>query len=314
MSIVEVSHLTKTYGSLKAVDSFSFTANQGEILALVGPDGAGKTSTFRATCGLIKYDSGEIKIAGYDVSRDFEKVKLLLGYMPQTFSLYPDLSVEENLYFYGGLFGLSRQQFDEKKKLLYEFSGLGPFHDRRASALSGGMKQKLALSCALIHDPEVLILDEPTTGVDPLSRSQFWNILKNLRDSGSAIVVSTPYMDEVALSDRAIFVYKGSKLAEGTPKELVQEFVGKVYQANVNPTSERMEQLHKIRKIVSRRFGSTVHIYTPANRSIEDYYVDLRLVGIEPNLIEPVEPDLEDVFIQFMGKYEKWDMQSKSTG
>jgi len=313
MSTVEVSHLTKTYGSLKAVDNFSFTANKGEIVALVGPDGAGKTSTFRATCGLVKYDSGEIKIAGYDVSRDFEKVKPLLGYMPQTFSLYPDLSVEENLYFYAGLFGLNRQQFNEKKKLLYEFSGLGPFYNRRASALSGGMKQKLALSCALVHDPEVFILDEPTTGVDPLSRLQFWNILKNLKGKGSAIVVSTPYMDEVALSDRAIFIYKGSKLVEGTPKELEQKFVGKVYRADISPTSERMEQLNKIKEIVSRRFGSTAHIYTPANRSIEDYYDELRQIGIEPNLISPVPPELEDIFIQFMGKFEKWNMRSKST-
>jgi ABC-2 type transport system ATP-binding protein len=313
MSMVEVNNLTKTYGSLKAVDNFSFTANKGEIVALVGPDGAGKTSTFRATCGLIKYDSGEIKIAGYDVSRDFEKVKPLLGYMPQTFSLYPDLSVEENLYFYAGLFGLNRQQFNEKKKLLYEFSGLGPFYNRRASALSGGMKQKLALSCALVHDPEVFILDEPTTGVDPLSRLQFWDILKNLREKGSAIVVSTPYMDEVALSDRAIFIYKGSKLAQGTPNELLQKFVGKVYQVELEPTSTKIEQLNRIKEIVSRRFGSTAHIYTPAHRSIEDYYDELRQIGIEPDLILPVQPELEDVFIQFMGKFEKWNMQSKST-
>lgn len=313
MNIVEVNNLTKTYGPLRAVDNFSYTANKGEILALVGPDGAGKTSTFRATCGLIKYDSGEIKIAGYDVSRNFEKVKPLLGYMPQTFSLYPDLSVEENLYFYSGLFGLSRQQFNEKKKLLYEFSGLGAFHNRRAGALSGGMKQKLALSCALVHDPEVFILDEPTTGVDPLSRLQFWDILKSLREKGSAIVVSTPYMDEVALSNRAIFIYKGSKLVEGTPDELVQKFVGKVYRADVNPTLERMEQLNKIGEIVSRRFGSSVHIYTPADRSIENYYDNFRKIGIEPKVISPVQPELEDIFIQFMGEFEKWNMRSKST-
>ncbi|MGB8658721.1 MAG: ABC transporter ATP-binding protein [Candidatus Zixiibacteriota bacterium] len=304
MSIVEVNNLTKTYGSLKAVDDFSFTADKGEIVALVGPDGAGKTSTFRATCNLISYDAGGIKIAGYNASQEFEKIKPLLGYMPQTFSLYPDLSVEENLYFYAGLFGLNRQQFNQKEKLLYEFSGLGPFHNRRAGALSGGMKQKLALSCALIHDPKVLILDEPTTGVDPLSRSQFWNILKSLRDGGSTIVVSTPYMDEVALSNRAIFIYKGRKLVEGTPRQLIQKFAGKVYRASVSPTSERMDQLNKIRDVASRRFGSSVHIYIPQNHSIEDYHDDLHLIGIEPNLIEPVQPGLEDTFIQFTGKYE----------
>ena len=302
MSIVEVNNLTKTYGPLKAVDNFSFTANKGEILSLVGPDGSGKTSIFRTVCGLIRYDSGQIRIRGYDVSRDFEKVKPLLGYMSQTFSLYLDLSVEENLYFYAGLFGLNRQQFSEKKKLLYDFSGLGPFHNRRAGALSGGMKQKLALSCALVHDPEVLILDEPTTGVDPLSRRQFWEILKNLKAIGSAIVVSTPYMDEVALSDRAIFIYRGSKLAEGTPNELMRKFEGKAYRVDINPTSERMEELNKIEGIVSRRFGSAVHIYTPDDHTIEDYYDELRRIGIKPELITLIQPELEDTFIQFMGK------------
>ncbi|KPL02726.1 MAG: hypothetical protein AMJ73_08310 [candidate division Zixibacteria bacterium SM1_73] len=301
MSIVEVSNLYKTYGPFEAVDNFSFSANKGEILSLVGPDGAGKTSIFRAVCGLIKYDSGQIKIASFDVSRDFEKIKPLLGYMPQTFSLYPDLSVEENLYFYAGLFGLKRQQFDEKKKLLYQFSGLGPFHNRHAGALSGGMKQKLALSCALVHDPEVFVLDEPTTGVDPLSRRQFWDILKNLRAEGSAIIVSTPYIDELELSDRVIFIYRGSKMAEGTPGELVQKFVGQVYQLDLLPTSERMQQLNKIEGITSRRFGASVHIYTRGSHTIEEYHDDLRRIGIDPDLITPVQPELEDTFIQFMG-------------
>ncbi|MGB2769563.1 MAG: ABC transporter ATP-binding protein [Candidatus Zixiibacteriota bacterium] len=302
MSIVEVSDLNKTYGPLKAVDDFSFTADKGEILSLVGPDGAGKTSIFRAVCGLVKYDSGGMKIAGFDVSRDFEKIKPLLGYMPQTFSLYPDLSVEENLYFYAGLFGLNRGQFNEKKKLLYQFSGLGPFHNRRAGALSGGMKQKLALSCALVHDPEVLVLDEPTTGVDPLSRRQFWDILKDLRAEGSAIIVSTPYMDEVELSDRAIFIYQGSKMAEGTPGELVQKFVGKVYRLDLVPTSQHMERLNEIEGITSRRFGASVHIYTKGSHTIEEYQDDLRQIGIEPNSAIPIQPELEDAFIQLMGK------------
>lgn len=302
MSVVEISNLTKTYATIRAVEDFSFVANKGEILALVGPDGAGKTSIFRALCGLIIYDSGKIEIAGFDVSRDFKKIKPLLGYMPQTFSLYLDLSVEENLYFYAGLFGLSHPQFNQKKKLLYQFSGLGPFHDRRAGALSGGMKQKLALSCALIHDPEVLVLDEPTTGVDPLSRRQFWDILKNLRAQGTAIIVSTPYMDEVELSDRAIFIYQGKKMAEGTPVELVQKFTGKVYRLNVPPTPERMEQLSRIEGISSRRFGASVHIYIKADRTIKEYYHSFRQIGIEPDSITPVQPELEDTFIQFMGK------------
>ena len=170
MTVVAVNHLIKSYKAVSAVSDFSFDVDAGEIIALVGPDGAGKTTLFRSLCGLIDFDAGEASIAGFDVARQFDQVKPHLGYMPQTFSLYPDLSVEENLHFYAGLFGLSREQFTRKTERLYQFSNLGPFAGRRAGQLSGGMKQKLALSCALIHDPRVLVLDEPTTGVDPLSR------------------------------------------------------------------------------------------------------------------------------------------------
>jgi ABC-2 type transport system ATP-binding protein len=302
MPIIEVKNISKSYGPLKAVDDLSFAANKGEILAMMGPDGAGKTSTFRAVCGLITFDTGEIVISGYNVTRQFGKIKPLLGYMPQSFSLYQDLSVEENLQFYAGLFGLSRDQFASKKKILYDFSGLESFGDRRAGALSGGMKQKLALSCALVHDPEILMLDEPTTGVDPLSRRQFWEILKNLRGSGASIVVSTPYMDEVSLADRAIFIYGGKKIAEGTPQELVRMFAGKVYRVDASPAPERMERLNRIPGLQSRRFGSIIHIYTLPDRSIESFYPELIQLGIEPGLIAPIEADLEDTFIQFMGK------------
>jgi ABC-2 type transport system ATP-binding protein len=302
MNVVEVKGLSKSYGAIKAVDDFSFDTREGEILALVGPDGAGKTSIFRATCGLIKYDRGEIRIAGQDIATNFEQVKPILGYMPQSFSLYPDLSVEENLSFYAGLFGLSSQEFAERKKRLYEFSGLGPFQGRRAGELSGGMKQKLALSCALIHEPEILILDEPTTGVDPLSRRQFWDILKSLRADGSSIAVSTPYMDEVAMSDRAIFVYQGRKLAEGTPDELAKKFSGKVYRVNLNPTPDRMEELNKIAGLSSRRFGSSIHIYTSSDRDIAGYSDEFRRMDILPGQIEQIQAGLEDTFIQLMGK------------
>ena len=302
MIAVEVKNLFKSYGEIRAVDDFSFSANDGEILAVVGPDGAGKTSTFRAACGLIKFDSGEIHISNFDVTREYDKIKPLLGYMPQIFSLYPDLTVEENFDFYAGLFGLEHGELDDKKELLYGFSGLGPFHNRRASALSGGMKQKLALSCALIHDPRVLILDEPTTGVDPLSRKQFWDILRNLRSRGTAILVSTPYMDEVSLADRAIFIYGGRKLAEGTPEQLTQKFKGTVYRVDVTLTSLQMEEMNKIAGIFSRRFGSSLHIYIPESRKIDDYDDELKKVGITSDMTNLIKPELEDAFIQLMSK------------
>jgi len=302
MNIIEVNSLTKKYGGLTAVDSFSFHVEKGELLALVGPDGAGKTTIFRILCNLIDYNEGDIHIAGFNHAAEFDRIKEILGYMPQQFSLYPDLSVEENLSFYAGLFGLTRKQFNQKKEKLYRFSGLGPFSGRRAAALSGGMKQKLALSCNLIHDPEILLLDEPTTGVDPLSRRQFWEILKSLKEAGSSIVVSTPYMDEVALADRAIFIYQGDKLGEGTPNDLIDRFDGHVYRAGYFPSSERMEQLNHIEGLSSRRFGSNIHLYTPADKTI-DYFIDrLGPIGIEPDMIKEIKPDLEDVFIQQMGQ------------
>jgi ABC-2 type transport system ATP-binding protein len=210
---VEIEHLAKTYGRVRAVDDFSLAVDAGEIVALVGPDGAGKTTVFRAVCGLIDVDSGRITVAGLDVARDFDKVKAHLGYMPQVFSLYPDLSVEENLRFYAGLFGVGRAEFARKREILYDFSGLGPFSGRRAGALSGGMKQKLSLSCALVHDPNVLVLDEPTTGVDPVSRQQFWNILKDLKARGSAIAVASCSMVARLGPARPVSWSGGSKAA-----------------------------------------------------------------------------------------------------
>lgn len=301
MSAVEIENVTKTYDDLTAVDAFSFHAGEKEIVALAGPDGAGKTSLFRSMCGLISFDSGRIEIMGYDLKSDFDRIKKLLGYMPQNFSLYPDLSVEENLRFYSGLFGMDRRRFDEQKEPLYEFSGLGPFRTRRAGNLSGGMKQKLALSCALIHNPKVLILDEPTTGVDPLSRRQFWDILKSLRDNGAGIVVSTPYMDEIERADRAIFIHRGKKLAEGTPDELTRRYRGNVYLVRVDPTAERVRDLSAIEGIDIRRFGAALHVYTPIDMDTDTLREKLRGKDISPDAVERVEPELEDTFIQLMG-------------
>jgi ABC-2 type transport system ATP-binding protein len=302
MNAVEILNLSKTYGSITAVDDFSMPVERGRIVALAGPDGAGKTSIFRAACGLLRFETGSITIAGYDVSREFARIKPLLGYMPQTFSLYADLSVEENLAFYAGMFEVRGSAYREKREQLYEFSGLGPFRGRRAGALSGGMKQKLALSCALVHEPEVLVLDEPTTGVDVLSRRQFWNILRELRQRGSTILVSTPYMDEVGLADRAVFLFGGKKLAEGTPPELVGLFAGSVYRVEVSPTAEHMRLLNGIDVLGARRFGSAIHLYTPAGSTIDDFRGPLAAVGIAAEEAKEVDPDLEDAFIQLMEK------------
>jgi ABC-2 type transport system ATP-binding protein len=298
-SPIEVRDLTKTYGRITAVDGMSFTLGDAEILAVAGPDGAGKTSLFRSICGLVDFTAGEITVAGYSIRTDYDAIKPILGYMPQTFSLYPDLSVQENLAFYAGLFGIDRRAFQSRRKRLYEFSGLGPFADRRAQDLSGGMKQKLALSCNLIHSPRILVLDEPTTGVDPLSRRQFWDILGELRAEGSAILVSTPYMDEVARADRAIFMNRGRPLAGGTPDELVDLYDGRVFEVPLEAAGEEMRRL-KTAGVRAGRFGATLHVYTHRMAGTASVAGALERAGLAATGVREIDPGLEDVFIQLM--------------
>lgn len=301
MSYLVAEQLTKSYGKIVALRELSVAVTEGEIFALVGPDGAGKTTFIRILCHLISADKGSATIGGLSVATQFDQIKPLLGYMPQVFSLYPDLSVEENLTFYAGIFGLTGQAYREKRDVLYDFSKLGPFAERRAGALSGGMKQKLALSCALIHDPKILILDEPTTGVDPLSRRQFWEILLDLKRRGTTIVVSTPYMDEVARADRACFIFNGRKLSEGTPERLAAEFEGTIYYLDEIPTTDLVHRLNAIGGLSARRFGAGMHLYLQPGEQIESYEEPLRQTGIDTTHLKTISPELEDRFIQLMG-------------
>jgi len=303
MSMVEITQLSKRYRTLTAVDGFGMAVETGEIVAVVGPDGAGKTSLFRAVCGLINFDSGDVTIGGVSVKTDMTAIKPLLGYMPQNFSLYPDLSVEENLQFYGGLFAVPKNKYADLKERLYRFSGLGPYGTRRAGNLSGGMKQKLALSCALIHEPKVLVLDEPTTGVDPLSRRQFWDILLSLRRDGATIIVATPYMDEVALADRAVFMHGGRKLAEGTPEQLRQRYHGNIYRLAVEPTADQMTRLACIEGAAPYRFGAEMHLYAPPDMTVDQVTARLVECGFGSTPAERIEASLEDVFIQLMSAH-----------
>jgi ABC-2 type transport system ATP-binding protein len=300
MAFITVSHLSKAYGNIQAVDDFTFDVDKGEIYALVGPDGAGKTTIMRTLCNLLEVDSGSAFIGGIDIFKQFDRIKLLLGYMPQTFSLYPDLSVEENLIFFAGVYGVTGESYTQKRDYMYTFSNLAPFSNRRAEALSGGMKQKLALSCALMHDPELLLLDEPTTGVDPLSRGQFWEILAGLKGEGVTIIISTPYMDEVARADRACFVFGGRKLAEGTPAELADMFDGKVFFLDVEPTAQLVNKVNKTGFIRAQRFGAGLHLYAAKEVQSEDLSELLQQIGIDPRMAKPAEPSLEDTFIQLM--------------
>ncbi len=302
MRAIEVIGLTKSYGEIKAVKDFSLSVESGEIVALAGPDGAGKTTLYRSICGLIDFDCGEVRIMGHDLQSEFESIKQVMGYMPETFSLYPDLSVEENLNFFAGIFGVKREELEERKRYLYEFSGLAPFAKRRAQHLSGGMKQKLALCCNLVHQPRVLLLDEPTRGVDPLSRRQFWEILKQLCKGGTAILVATPYMDELRHARRTILMSGGRKLAEGTAEELIASYKGTVFILPWLPPAQTIDKLAKLPNLNFQRIGGALRIRAPQGTSLDDLSGQLLEAGLEPTDLKQVSPDLEDVFVDLISQ------------
>ena len=237
MKTIEVHHLSKRYGAVEALKDVSFEVEKGEIFGLIGPDGAGKTTLFRILCTLLRPDGGTATVDGFDTVRQMRAIRSRVGYMPGRFSLYQDLTVEENLRFFATLFGTTVEEGYESVRAIY--SQIERFKDRRAGALSGGMKQKLALSCALIHQPSVLVLDEPTTGVDPVSRKELWEMLTSLRDRGLTIIASTPYLDEVRCCERVAFLDHGEIRGIGTPDEILTTFADIFNPAGLSPLTSR---------------------------------------------------------------------------
>jgi ABC-2 type transport system ATP-binding protein len=229
MTAIHVSGLRKEYGPTVALASIGFEVGRAEMFGLIGPDGAGKTTLIRILCSLLDPDAGQCRVLDIPVDREPEKIRSVIGYMPQRFSLYPDLTVDENLRFFADLFRVPKAERRQRSGELLAFSRLTPFVKRRAGQLSGGMKQKLALSCALIHTPRVLMLDEPTTGVDPVSRREFWDILGKLRADGVTILVSTPYMEEAELCDRVALMHRGRVLTTGRARDIAAGFPGTVF-------------------------------------------------------------------------------------
>ncbi|MBI4641333.1 MAG: ABC transporter ATP-binding protein [Candidatus Tectomicrobia bacterium] len=222
-SIVEVEELTKKFGDFTAVSAISFQAKEGEILGFLGPNGAGKSTLIKMLCGILKPTSGHGQVSGFDLSTEREKLKELIGYMSQRFSLYDDLTVLENIEFFGGVYGLSREKRREREASILDMFHLEGHRESLAGTLSGGMKQKLALGCAIIHEPRILFLDEPTSGVDPSSRRDFWDLIYHLSSQRMTVFVSTHYMDEAEHCDRLAFMHKGELIALGTPKEIKDE-------------------------------------------------------------------------------------------
>lgn len=304
MQAIEVNNIKKSYenkyalGQPDAKEGISFSVSQGELFGIIGPDGAGKTSLFRILTTLILPDSGTASIDGLDIIKDYKEIRNRVGYMPGKFSLYPDLSVEENLKFFASVFQTTIQENYYLIKDIYQ--QIEPFKDRKAGALSGGMKQKLALSCALIHKPSVLFLDEPTTGVDPVSRKEFWEMLKRLKNQGITIHVSTPYMDEARLCDKIALIKEGKFMEIDTPENIIASFNKILWSVQSNKMFKLLTDLRSHPLIDSCfAFGETHHITLKNNDlMINDLHKWLQQKGHEEIVIQEIKASIEDCYMQ----------------
>ncbi len=298
MTIVAAQGLTRRFGALTAVDHLSLEVAQGEIFALVGPDGAGKTTTMRMLCGLMDPTEGRAIVAGFDVSKDPDSVKDQIGYMAQRFGLYGDLTVDENMAFYGDLFGIVGREREELRTRLLQMTRMEPFRKRQAAKLSGGMKQKLALMCTLLHKPRVLFLDEPTNGVDPVSRRDFWAILYQLISEGLTVLVSTAYMDEAERANRVGMMHRGRMIRCDSPtalKESLDETCYRVHFPHAEEAKARLERQPGVLGV--HHAGIEYHLF------VDDRVTKVeKLLEVTPFTFQRITPSLEDVFIALARK------------
>ena len=312
MTAIQTSHLSKSFADLAAVHDLNLTVNEGELFGLVGPDGAGKTTTMRLLASILEPTSGDAWVAGSHVVREAEAVKLRIGYMSQRFGLYPDLTVAENIAFYADLYNVPRQDRPERLTRLLAFSNLTPFQMRLAGQLSGGMKQKLALTCALIHTPRVLLLDEPTSGVDPVSRREFWRLLSELVHAGVTIFVSTAYLDEAERFHRLALLHQGQLLACGTPAEVKKLLRGAILEircAEPRAAAQTLRQQFPSASLLL--FGDRIHLVSehPEQDTIRAQAA-LGAAGHPPTNIRVIEPTLEDAFVSVLSEERSADGSS----
>lgn len=307
--LIEAQHLRKQFGPTNAVADLSLTVDSGEVYGLVGPDGAGKTTTLRLICGALKLMGGRVRLGGFDMSRKPEQGRALLGYLPQRFSLYEDLTVLENLRFFAETRGLRGREWQPRSQEILQFVGLGPFGQRRAGHLSGGMRQKLGLAAALVHRPRILLLDEPTTGVDPVTRQDFWQLIISLvAQEGVAVLVTTPYMDEAARCHRLGFMRQGSLLIEGTPAGLQQLLAGQILELQGRPRQSLRHLAQGIEGIESvQSFGDRLHLRVSpgqGNEMIAQLQRQLAGQGATITTLREIPPQLEDVFMALLERDE----------
>ena len=301
---IKADQLTMQFPGVVAVDHLSFDVKPGEIFGLVGPDGAGKTTTMRMLAGVLTPSAGRAAVAGFDVARDPERVKHHISYMSQRFGLYEDLTVNENIRFYAGIFGVSKTDRERRASTLLEAAGMSPFGNRLAGKLSGGMKQKLGLVCALIHTPQLILLDEPTNGVDPVSRRDFWRILYSLLGENVAILISTSYLDEAERCHRVALLHQGRLLYSDTPAELKKNISGDVVVV-ISSEPRRLRDLLRGSEGVLNLVlvGDGLHLMVDdANRRVPELRARIEYANLSVDRIEEVTPTIEDLFVQAVEK------------
>ncbi len=301
--MIAIAGLTRRFGQTVAVDGAFLEIDRGEVFGLLGPDGAGKTTLFRMLCAILEPTAGTARIGGADIRRDPERVKASMGYVPQSFALWRDLTVEENLRFIAEMYDLPRPLIAERMRRLLAFSRLSAFARRQAEYLSGGMRQKLALSAALIHEPEVLLLDEPTTGVDPVSRREFWQILYELNQQGKTVVIATPYMDEAERCTRVALMHQGRILSVGPPAEIKAQLRGVLLEVAATPRRAALAAARGMTEVRQGTvFGHSLHLLVEDARTAALLRERLAAAGVTVEEIREIEPSLEDVFVSLMAE------------
>lgn len=304
---ITVRNLTKRFGKFTAVDSVSFSVKKAEIFGFLGPNGAGKSTTIRMLCGILTPTSGEGTVAGFDILRQSEQIKKCIGYMSQRFSIYPDLTVEENLDFYGGIYGVSRKDKQKRKDEICRLVGLEERRKDSTSLLTGGWRQRLALGCALLHNPPVVFLDEPTSGVDPISRRDFWEIIRSLSQQGVTILVTTHYMEEAEYCQRLALISSGRLVASGTPRQLKDSFGYKIYYLECDSLVRAMKLLSEAPGFLETSlWGAGLHVVASSGEGIEERIRQiLERESIKISHIKPAQVSLEDVFVYKVGEESK---------
>ncbi len=299
---IEVKDLKKQFGNFIAVDSISFQVRRGEIFGFIGPNGAGKSTTIKMLCGILRPTSGIGIVSGYDITQESEKIKKVIGYMSQKFSLYEDMTVIENIDFFGGIYGLSKQELNKRKDYILSLAGLQDRQKSLVAELSAGWKQRLALGCSIIHNPKIIFLDEPTSGVDPISRRNFWDLIYQVASEGSTILVTTHYMDEAEHCDRICLIYNGKIIALNTPNELKGSFKNRLLEVLCNPLMDGLDILSKSNFITDvALFGASLHVTVNNDEhAIPLIESELKAKDIKIHKIEEINPTLEDVFVSLI--------------